>query len=112
MWTDKNWIEYVSNSNLFTFVLKDNEELAGFFELIHHKNKSEIEIVYFGLLKEYFGKKLGGYMLCEAIKKSFSFNVKRVWAHTCSLDHENAIKNYLSRGMKIYNMETVNIKSA
>ena len=112
VWTDKNWIEYVSNSNLFTFVLKDNEEIAGFFELIHHKNRSETEIAYFGLLKEYFGKKLGGYMLSEAIKKSFSFNVKRVWAHTCSLDHKNALKNYLSRGMKIYNTETANIKSA
>ena len=112
VWTDKNWIEYISNSNVFTFVLNDNEESAGFFELIHHKNKSEIEIAYFGLLKEYFGKKLGGYMLSEAIKKSFSFNVKRVWVHTCSLDHKNALKNYLSRGMKIYNMETANIKSA
>jgi len=112
VWTDKNWIEYVSNSDLFTFVLKDNEEIAGFFELIHHKSKLEIEIAYFGLLKEYFGKKLGGYMLTEAIKKSFSFNVKRVWVHTCSLDHKNAIKNYLSRGMKIYSTETANIKSA
>ena len=112
IWTDKNWIEYVSNPNLFTFILKNNEEIAGFFELIYHKNRSEIEIAYFGLLKEYFGKKLGGYMLSEAIKKSFSYNVKRVWAHTCSLDHKNALKNYLSRGMKIYNTETVNIKSA
>ena len=111
-WTDKNWIEYVSNPNLFTFILKNNEEIAGFFELIFHKNKSEIEIAYFGLLKEYFGKKLGGYMLSEAIKKSFSFNVKRVWVHTCSLDHKNALNNYLSRGMKIYNTETANIKSA
>ena len=31
-------------------------------------------------------------MLSEAIKKSFSLNVKKVWAHTCSLDHENALK--------------------
>ena len=112
IWTDKNWIEYVSSPNLFTFVLKNNDDIAGFFELIYHKNKSEIEIAYFGLLKEYFGKKLGGYMLSEAIKKSFSLNVKKVWVHTCSLDHKNALKNYLSRGMKIYNTETVNIKSA
>ena len=112
IWTDKNWIEYVSSPNLFTFVLKNNDDIAGFFELIYHKNRSETEIAYFGLLKEYFGKKLGGYMLSEAIKKSFSYNVKRVWAHTCSLDHKNALKNYLSRGMKIYNTETVNIKSA
>jgi len=112
VWTDKNWIEYVSSPNLFTFVLKNNDDIAGFFELMYHKDKLETEIAYFGLLKEYFGKKLGGYMLSEAIKKSFSYNVKRVWAHTCSLDHKNALKNYLSRGMKIYNTETVNIKSA
>ena len=112
IWTDKNWIEYVSSPNLFTFVLKNNEDIAGFFELMYHKDKLETEIAYFGLLKEYIGKKLGGYMLSEAIKKSFSYNVKRVWAHTCSLDHKNALKNYLSRGMKVYNTETVNIKSA
>jgi len=112
IWTDKNWIEYVSSPNLFTFVLKNNDDIAGFFELMYHKDKLETEIAYFGLLKEYFGKKLGGYMLSEAIKKSFSYNVNRVWVHTCSLDHKNAIKNYLSRGMKIYNTETANIKSA
>ena len=57
-------------------------------------------------------KKLGGYMLTEAIKISFSFKVKRVWVHTCSLDHKNALKNYLSRGMKIYSTEKINVKSA
>ncbi len=33
VWTDKNWIEYISNTNLLTFVLKNKEEIAGFFEL-------------------------------------------------------------------------------
>ena len=111
-WQDNNWIEYVSNPNVFTFILKKKADIAGFFELIYHKDKLEIEIAYFGLLDEYIGEKLGGYMLSEAIKKSFSFNIKRVWVHTCSLDHINALQNYLSRGMKIYNKETLNIKSA
>ena len=107
VWTDKNWIEYISNTNLLTFVLKNKEEIAGFFELIYHRDKLEIEIAYFGLLKEFFGKKLGGFMLSEAIKKSFTFNIKRVWVHTCSLDHPHALKNYLSRGMSIYNAEVL-----
>jgi len=112
VWDDKKWIDYVSNQNVFTFVLKDNENIAGFFELIYHKDKSEMEIAYFGLLKDYMAKKLGGYMLTEAIKISFFYNVKRVWVHTCSLDHKNALNNYLARGMKIYNIETVSTKSA
>ena len=111
-WNDIKWIDYVSNPNVFTFVLKDSENIAGFFELIYHKDKSEIEIAYFGLLTDYMDKKLGGYMLTEAIKISFSFKVKRVWVHTCSLDHKNALKNYLSRGMKIYNTEKLSVKSA
>ena len=107
VWDDKKWMDYVSNTNVFTFVLKDNENIAGFFELIYHKDKSEMEIAYFGLLRDYMAKKLGGYMLTEAIKISFSYNVKRVWVHTCSLDHKNALKNYLSRGMKVFKSETI-----
>ena len=112
VWDDKRWMDYVSNPNVFTFVLKDNEDIAGFFELIYHKEKSEMELAYFGLLKEYMSKKLGSYMLTEAIKISFYYKVKRLWVHTCSLDHKNALKNYLSRGMKIYNTETISVKSA
>ena len=112
VWGDKKWMDYVSNPNVFTFVLKDNEDIAGFFELIYHKEKSEVEIAYFGLLRDYMAKKLGGYMLTEAIKISFSYNIKRAWVHTCSLDHKNALKNYLSRGMKIYNTEDISVKSA
>ena len=104
-WTDQNWISYVSNTNLITNFLKDNDDLVGYYELILNKEKKEIEIAYFGILEEYFEKKLGGFLLTEAIKKSFSLNAKRVWVHTCSLDHKNALKNYLSRGMTIFRSE-------
>ncbi len=112
LWDDSKWIGYVSNSSVTTFVLKKNTDLAGFFELIYHKNSSEVEIAYLGILHEFLEQKLGGYMLSEAIKISFSYNVKRVWVHTCSLDHKNALNNYLARGMKIYNTEKINFKSA
>ena len=107
IWTDLNWINYVSNKNLFTYILKDKDEIAGYFELLLSQNNKEVEIVYFGILEEYFGKKLGAYLLSEAIKYSFSMGSLRVWVHTCSLDHKNALNNYLSRGMKIYKVETI-----
>ncbi len=111
-WTDKNWINYISDENVFTYVLKYNNKLVGFSEIIINKRKQEIEIAYLGIFEEYFGKKLGGLLLTEVIKKCFSFNIKRVWVHTCSLDHKNALKNYLSRGMKIFKTEAVKIKTA
>jgi ribosomal protein S18 acetylase RimI-like enzyme len=106
-WTDLDWIKYVSNEKLFTYVLKDNEEIAGYFELIFDENTKEAEIAYFGILDEYLGKKLGGYLLSNAIKLSFSMGSLRVWVHTCSLDHKNALKNYLARGMRVFKSETL-----
>ena len=107
IWTDLDWINYVSNKQLFTYILKYKGEIAGYFELLFNKDTKEAEIVYFGILEEYFGKKLGGHLLSEAIKYSFIMGCKRVWVHTCSLDHENALRNYLSRGMKIFKSETL-----
>jgi GNAT superfamily N-acetyltransferase len=75
--------------------------------LISHSEKKEVEIAYFGLLEEFQNKKLGSYLLSEAIQKSFKDNVNRVWVHTCSLDHKNALNNYIARGMKIFKTETV-----
>ena len=112
VWSDKKWINYISNENIFTYVLKYNDKFIGFSELIIDKKKQEVEIAYLGILEEYFGKKLGGFLLTEVIKKCFSFNIKRVWVHTCSLDHKNALRNYLSRGMKIFKTEATKIKSA
>ena len=107
IWTDNQWVDYASNKNVKTYIFKKKDDLAGFFELIFHEEKKEIEIAYFGLLEEFQNKNLGSFLLSEAIKKSFLNNINRVWLHTCSLDHENALNNYIARGMKIFKTETV-----
>ena len=107
VWSELNWSEYISDERLSTYILKDKDEIAGYFELLFNGDKKESEIVYFGILEEYLGKKLGGYLLSTAIKYSFTMGYSRVWVHTCSLDHKNALNNYLSRGMKIFKSETL-----
>ena len=107
IWSEKQWIDYVSNKNVKTYVLKDVNDFAGYFELNLHPQKDEVEIAYLGLLEEYQNKKLGSHLLSKAIKKSFLYNPQRVWVHTCSLDHKNALNNYIARGMKIFKTETV-----
>ena len=107
VWTDFDWSKYISDVKLSTHILKEKDEIAGYFELLYNQNSKESEIAYFGILEEYFGKKLGGYLLSEAIKVSFALGSQRIWVHTCSLDHKNALNNYLSRGMKIFRSETL-----
>ena len=107
VWTEAQWIKYVSNKNIKTYIFKKGDDLVGFFELLEHTEKKEIEIAYFGLLEEYQNKKLGSYLLSAAIKKSFENKINKVWLHTCSLDHKNALNNYIKRGMKIFKTEIV-----
>ena len=106
-WIDNQWIDYVSDKKVKTYVLKHKNDLAGFFELIFYSKKKEVEIAYLGLLEEYQNKKLGSYLLCKAIEISFDNDINRTWVHTCTLDHKNALNNYLARGMKIFKSETI-----
>ena len=109
IWTDKQWIDYTDDKKVKTFVLKKQEDLVGYYELISHLDQNEIEIAYFGILEEYQNQKLGSFLLTSAIKNSFLSNPDRVWVHTCSLDHRNALLNYISRGMKVFKKETITI---
>ena len=109
IWTEAQWINYVSNKNVKTYIFKFKNDLAGFFELISHGEIKEVEIAYFGLLEEFQNKRLGSYLLYQAIQKSFNGGINRVWVHTCSLDHKNALNNYIDRGMKIFKTEIIKI---
>ena len=109
VWDNLKWISYLENKNIHTYMLKLNEDLVGYFEIIQEHNSKTSEIAYFGILNDYIGKKFGSYLLSEAIKKCFELNSKKVWLHTCSLDHSHALGNYLNRGMKVFKKETINL---
>ena len=74
---------------------------------------------YNDLFKSYFLKSFSGRLvgysdakiavLSEEIKNSLYEKTQRVWVHTCSLDHKNALKNYISRGMKIFKKEKIEL---
>ena len=53
VWNDKQWMDYLSNEKVETYVLNEKDNLAGFFELIIHRDENEVEIAYLGLLEEY-----------------------------------------------------------
>ena len=110
-WSNDTWINYLSNKNLYTCVLKKNDDLVGYYEKIYYEESNEFEIAYFGIMEEYIGKGYGGFLLSEALESCLKEKVSRIWVHTCSLDHENAIKNYLARGMKLYKEEKIKISA-
>ena len=109
VWDNLKWMSYLKSENVYTYILKLNSDLVGYFELIKDNRLNSSEIAYFGILNEFIGKKYGGYFLSEAIKICFKLNSRRIWVHTCTLDHKNALQNYLNRGMKIFKKETIHL---
>jgi ribosomal protein S18 acetylase RimI-like enzyme len=106
-WSDQDWLDYISNDFFKLYILKQKNELAGYYELLYDPKIPSMEIPYFGIFKEFFGKGIGGHLLTDAILTSFNQKINKVWVHTCTLDHPNALKNYLARGMLIFKTEKI-----
>ena len=103
-WELDQWSDRLSQPNVNFYLMEYQSCPAGYYELESH-DQGDIEVSYFGLMPKFLGKGLGGYMLARALEAAFDLGAMRVWLHTCSLDHPNALSNYLSRGMRVYKTE-------
>ena len=106
IWTAKQWVDYAENDNLRTFIALKTGSLAGYYELKCYQDDASVEIAYFGLMPKFIGKGYGGYLLSHAIRNAWKWDAKRVWVHTCTDDHPNALNNYKARGLVVYKVET------
>jgi len=106
VWSDKEWFDLISRSDYQLYTLRILNDLGGYYEVLSDKKKN-FEISYFGIFRKYFGKKIGSYLLSHAIKNLFNQGAKKIWVHTCTLDHPNGLNNYLSRGMEVYKKEKI-----
>lgn len=104
-WTWAQWMTWLDRPELQTWIMYVRGTPAGYFEL-EGQPEGQVELAYFGIAQEFIGKKLGGYLLTVAIEKAWAMGAKRVWVHTCTLDHAAALANYKSRGMTVFKEET------
>tara|TARA_B100001094_G_scaffold325969_1_gene381275 strand:- start:564 stop:1070 length:507 start_codon:yes stop_codon:yes gene_type:complete len=107
IWSDKEWLEYIENKNLETYILKKGEDLVGFYEQEYHQKSNEVELINMGILKNFRGLKLGSTLLNHAIASASRKNPGKMWVHTCSLDHKYALQNYKSKGFEIFKEEEI-----
>ena len=96
-WTDAMIEAHVSQPGLELLALYCDGSPAGFAELKRSPDGS-VEICYFGLLPEFVGRRLGGAFLVAVLGEAWRPGTRRVWLHTCTLDHPGALSNYLKRG--------------
>jgi GNAT superfamily N-acetyltransferase len=102
--TDAELAAVLDNPVNEVHVLYDNGTPAGFAEL-DRRIKDDIELVQFGLMPEFIGQGLGRYFLQWTIDKAWSYQPRRFWLHTCTLDHPAALPNYRKSGFTVYKEE-------
>jgi len=74
---------------------------AGFAEQDRREGR-DIELAYFGLIPEFVGRGLGAYFLDWAVNAAWLRKPKRLWVHTCTLDHPRALAAYQRAGFQVY----------
>jgi ribosomal protein S18 acetylase RimI-like enzyme len=104
-WDDTAIATYLADPATSLWLLSWQGAPAGYFEL-RASGDGAVEIAYFGLLPEYFGRGWGGYLLTRAVQTAWERGAARVWLHTCTLDHPAALPNYLRRGFRRVREET------
>ncbi|NEQ52422.1 MAG: GNAT family N-acetyltransferase [Leptolyngbya sp. SIO3F4] len=100
-WTYQQWLDYLSQKHIHTWVGYVQGVPAGYFELSQQTDQST-KIEYFGLIPQFIGQGHGGYLLTQALRTAWTLTNKRVWVHTNSIDGPNALNNYKARGLVIY----------
>jgi ribosomal protein S18 acetylase RimI-like enzyme len=110
-WTDRlswpysKWMAHLERPEVEVWIAYLDGVIAGYVELERQPGES-VEIAYFGLIRQFMGKGIGGVLLSDTVERAFHTGAKRVWLHTCSLDSPRAIENYRARGFKLYDEET------
>jgi hypothetical protein len=106
-WVDRNLmpddalLRIITDELVEIDVLYSGNQTAGYVEL-DRRTPGEIELAYFGLFPNFIGRGLGKYFLSWALVRAWSLQPRRVWVHTCDLDHVAALPNYMQACFAIY----------
>ncbi|HET8713309.1 MAG TPA: GNAT family N-acetyltransferase, partial [Gemmatimonadales bacterium] len=106
-WTDEEIAAHLADPAIQLFVAtrtvsRKKAELSGWYELKRVSEDDSVEIAYFGIMAAEFGRGFGKHLLSSAVRDAWALGPRRVWLHTCTLDHPNALPNYLARGFTPY----------
>lgn len=91
------------------FVLYANGSPAGYYEL-DRRDPLSVRLVYFGLMPEWTGVRIGPWFLGSAIAEAFDGHAKELRVNTCTLDHPAALPLYQRLGFEPVRQESRHVR--
>jgi GNAT superfamily N-acetyltransferase len=110
-WSDEEIRAHLADPGISFFVARRGAALAGYYELRQVTDDASVEVAYLGLVPGEVGRGLGKHLLSCAVRDAWALGPSRVWLHTCTLDHANALPNYVARGFVPYKREEYEVDS-
>lgn len=102
-WTPQQWTAWADRPGCRLVSAWTDGVPAGYFELDADSDDGvpgSVELAYFGLAPRAIGRGWGGWFLRTALAHAWALpGTRRVWVHTCSLDHPRALANYERSGL-------------
>jgi GNAT superfamily N-acetyltransferase len=83
------------------FALRAESADAGILEL-DFRQEGACEIAFLGVVPSAIGTGAGRFLIESAIARAFARPIERLWVHTCTLDHPQALAFYRRAGFTPY----------
>jgi GNAT superfamily N-acetyltransferase len=91
----------IGDENVQCFALMKNGRDIGILEL-DFRDEGQCELSFFGLVPTEVGSGAGRYLMNEALERAWTRPIRRMWVHTCTFDHPNALAFYQRSGFRPY----------
>ena len=91
----------IGDPNVQCFALVKDGADIGLLEL-DFREAGMCELSFFGVVPEAVGTGAGRFLMNEALTRAWARPINRLWVHTCTFDHPNAIAFYQRSGFSPY----------
>lgn len=98
---DEELLALLSHPKVEAYALVGGAADIGLLEL-DFRPRGEAELSFFGLVPEAIGSGAGRHLMNAAIRRAFREPIRRLFVHTCSLDHPAALPFYVRSGFVPY----------
>lgn len=94
-------VRFLDAASTHVYVLRRNDEAVGLCEF-EGVGPPDVELVHFGIVPALQRRGLGRYLLDRALRAIWSYGPRRIWLHTDTNDHRNALATYMRADFRIY----------
>ena len=95
--SDRDLAAILTSEDVAALAFRVDGADIGMVELDFRRGR-ECELCFLGLVEGAIGAGWGRVLMDEAIRRAFSRPIERLWLHTCTLDHPDAVGFYMGAG--------------